>query len=111
MELTILEDAKKRPDLFVWAGATEPAALDSWLHAHAWTVPEDLRYLWLKTGGGDFFESETIFAPFSNLWADDSVEAVNKTQVSRGMPKQYLAFHRGFRFSVFELSTKTLTRY
>lgn len=66
MKLTILEDAKKRPGLFCWAG--EPPALDSWVKERGWSIPEDLRHLWCETGGGDFFdEGETIFAPFSDL--------------------------------------------
>jgi hypothetical protein len=100
MKLTILEDATKRPELFCWAGAIDPSVLDSWLKDRGWNVPEDLKYLWSQTGGGDFFdEGETIFAPFSDLWADDSLDQVNKAQISGGMPKHYLAFHSGLRFS------------
>jgi hypothetical protein len=88
MKLTILEDARKRPELFCWAGAIEPPVLDSWLNARGWHVPEDLRYFWSQTGGGDFFdEGETIFAPFSDLWAHDSVDEVNTYVINRGMPK------------------------
>ncbi|HYL82593.1 MAG TPA: SMI1/KNR4 family protein [Candidatus Angelobacter sp.] len=107
MKLTILEDAAKRPELFSWAGAIEPSVLDSWLKDRGWNIPEDLRYFWLQTGGGDFFdEGETIFAPFSDLWADDSLEQVNKAQTIAGMPKHYLAFHSGLRFSAVNLLTR-----
>ncbi len=99
MKLAILEDATKKPELFCWAGAIDRSVLDSWLKDRGWNVPEDLKYLWSQTGGGDFLESETIFAPFSDLWADDSLDQVNKAQLSRGMPKHYLAFHSGLRFS------------
>jgi len=108
MRLTILEDARKRPELYCWAGAIEPPVLDSWLNARRWNVPEDLRHLWSQTGGGDFFdEGETIFAPFSDLCAHDSVDEVNRYQISRGMPNHYLAFHGGLRFSALNLIKST----
>jgi hypothetical protein len=105
VKLTILEDATKRPDLFYWAGAIELSVLDSWLGDRGWNVPEDLRYFWSQTGGGDFFESETIFAPFSNLWAHDSVDEVNKFRTDAGMSKHYLALHSGLWFSAVNLKT------
>ena len=105
MKLTILEDAKKRPELFCWAGAIEPSVLDFWLKEQGWNIPEDLKYFWLQTGGGDFFESETIFAPFDDLWANDSVDQVNQAQKKAGMPKHYLALHTGLRFSAVNLET------
>jgi hypothetical protein len=105
MKLTILEDATKKPELFCWAGAIDPAVLDSWLKERGWNVPEDLKYLWSQTGGGDFFDGETIFAPFSDLWAHDSVDEVNRHQISRGMPKDYLPLHDGLRFSSVNLLT------
>ncbi len=104
MKLTILEDAAKRPELFCWAGPIEPSVLDSWVKARGWNVPEDLKYFWSQTGGGDFFdEGETIFAPFSDLCAHDSVDEVNKAQINAGMPNHYLAFHGGLRFSAVNL--------
>jgi hypothetical protein len=105
MKLTILEDAAKRPELFCWAGPIEPTVLDSWLKDRGWNVPEDLKYFWSQTGGGDFFEGETIFAPFSDLWADDSVDKVYRAQVNAGMPKHYLPLHDGLRFSAVNLLT------
>jgi len=105
MKLTILDDAAKRPELFCWAGEIEYSVLDSWLKDRGWNVPEDLRYFWSQTGGGDFFDGETIFAPFSDLWANDSVDKVYKTQVNAGMPKHYLALHDGLRFSAVNLLT------
>ncbi len=105
MKLTILEDATKRPELFSWAGAVQPSVLESWLKDRAWKIPEDLKYLWFQTGGGDFFyDGETIFAAFSDLYASDSVDEVNKYQISRGMPRHYLAFHAGLRFSAVSLT-------
>ena len=105
MKLTILEDATKRPELFCWAGAIEPPVLDFWLKERGWNVPEDLKYFWAQTGGGDFFDSETIFAPFSDLWANDSVDQVYQAQLSLGMPKNYLALHTGLRFSAVNMQT------
>jgi hypothetical protein len=107
MKLTILDDAAKRPELFCWAGAIELSVLDSWLRDREWNVPEDLRYFWSQTGGGDFFDGETIFAAFSDLWANDSVDKVYKAQVNAGMPKHYLALHDGLRFSAINLEAST----
>ncbi|HYA98174.1 MAG TPA: hypothetical protein VEH49_08775, partial [Methylomirabilota bacterium] len=104
MKLTILDDAATTPTLFCWAGPIEPSVLDSWLKERAWVVPEDLKYLWSQTGGGDFFESETIFAPSSSLWADDSLDEVNRHQRNKGLPNRYVAFHSGLRFSAVDMT-------
>src|SRR3989442_3494011 len=63
MRLTLLEDARKRPDLFVWRGAIDPVRLDAWLLSRRLKVPRDLRFFWVQTGGGDFFEGETVLGP------------------------------------------------
>ena len=102
MKLTILEDASERQDLFFWAGPIQLSMLESWLAEHSWNIPQELKYLWSETGGGDFFDTETIFAPFSDLWADDSVEQVNRYQRQKGLPEHYLLFHYGIRLSAVD---------
>ncbi|HEY1802077.1 MAG TPA: hypothetical protein VGG46_14195 [Terriglobales bacterium] len=102
MQLTLLIDAKSRPELFFWAGPIENKKLDSWLDQMQGIIPDDLKYLWRETGGGDFFESETIFYPFSSLYAYDRIADVNKYQHSLGLPENYLAFHSGIYLSVIE---------
>lgn len=61
--LTLLDDARRRPELFVWNGGIDAARLDTWLQSRHLNVPGDLRFFWIQTGGGDFFESETVLAP------------------------------------------------
>ena len=63
MSLAILDDAHLRPDLFVWSGQIDHERLVAWVQQHGWSIPGDLFELWVKTGGGDFFESETPGAP------------------------------------------------
>ena len=104
MRLTILEDAEKEPGLFFWAGSIEQSVLELWLSERGWSIPDDLKFLWLQTGGGDFFETETIFGVFNGLWADDYVEDVNRYQRSEGMPAHFLAFHCGIQFSAVDLT-------
>jgi hypothetical protein len=105
VNLAILNDAKLRPELFVWAGMAEPARIAGWVQQQGWRVPDDLIELWVRTGGGDFFESETLFAPFSNLFAQDNLEIVNSSLWSRGMPKDLLAIHDGMQFTALVISS------
>jgi len=102
MQLTLLIDAKARPELFYWAGPIQNKKLGSWLDQMHWVIPGDLKYLWSETGGGDFFESETIFYPFSSSYAYDQIADVNEYQRSLGLPENYLVFHSGICLSVVE---------
>jgi hypothetical protein len=95
MRLTLLEDAKKRPDLFLWRGAIDHVRLDEWLQSRQLKVPPDLNFFWLQTGGGDFFESETVLGPFGHSNTADDVDTVNALHHRRGMPVDYLVFHTG----------------
>lgn len=95
MRLTLLEDARKRPDLFVWRGAIDPVRLDAWLLSRRLKVPRDLRFFWVQTGGGDFFEGETVLGPFGDSSTADDVDTVNAYHHGRGMPDEYFVFHRG----------------
>ncbi len=104
MTLAILQDASSHPELFSWVGPLNHAQLVEFLHLKRWQIPIDLLDLWLRTGGGDFFESETFFAPFSDVWADDKLESVNASLWCKGMPKQYLAIHDGIKFTTLDLS-------
>ncbi len=107
MELTILADARRSPRVFDWAGAIEQPVLDAWLRQTEFVIPADLKLFWQMTGRGDFFESETIFAPFDDLFADDSVEARNRWLHTNGMADGLLAFHDGFQLSVVDVGRQT----
>jgi len=95
-------DANRRPDLFIWNGALEPAWLQQWLWQHQWqTVPVDLLGLWQQTGGGDMYETETILGPLAEVHSGDNLLEVNNYWHRQGLPSQSLVFHQG----VSELST------
>ena len=95
MRLTVLEDAARRPDLFIWRGAIDPNRLDAWLLRRQFRIPGDLRCFWIETGGGDFFESETVLGLLGEASPADDVETVNAFHPTRGMSDEYLVFHRG----------------
>jgi hypothetical protein len=108
--LTILKDAEARSDLFQWFGAIERDEIESWMRTKQFSVPSDLVELWSLTGGGDLFESETIFRPTSIrssmpyfVEASDPVDSANEQRVVNGMPKSYLAFHDGLFLSAVRL--------
>jgi hypothetical protein len=108
--LTILKDAEARSDLFHWFGAIERDEIESWMRTGQFSVPSELVELWSLTGGGDLFESETIFRPTSIrssmpyfVAGSDPVDSANEQRVRNGMPKSYLAFHDGLFLSAIRL--------
>ena len=98
MSTSILtDDARARPDLFIWNGRMERTQLESWLASNKWIVscPRDLLTFWQETGGGDIFESETILGPLGDPEMGDELAAVNRAMKERGMPESFLVFHVG----------------
>ena len=59
----LVEDAVACPLLFVWNGRVEDVVVDGWLAERQLVVPEDVRALWIETGGGTIFETEELLAP------------------------------------------------
>jgi len=99
--LAILKDAAARPELFGWFGPIASHEIDSWLKQSNLRVPDDLRELWAVTGGGDFFESETLLRPTAVqssepyfIESTDFIDLVNQFWNSNGMSTDYLPFHR-----------------
>lgn len=96
--LQILRDAARRPVLFHWFGAMSSLEIDDWFRASGLTrdqVPLDLPALWAATGGGDFFESETLLGPLGSPALGDDVLSVNRGLWEQGMPRRYLVISRG----------------
>jgi hypothetical protein len=93
--LTILRDAAKKPELFLWNGPIPRDVLTVWLRDHSVQVSEELATFWQLTGGGDFFESETILGPFGDPSVADDVTGVNEHHWNLAMPRWYLIFHMG----------------
>ncbi len=98
--MTVYEDARQRPELFCWQGPIPPDRLDVWLEERALRVPSDLRDVWIRTGGGEMFETETLLAPCGAPSLGDDIDGVNMAYQSRGLPSNFLLFHIGLCDSV-----------
>jgi hypothetical protein len=107
MIMNILEDSRRRPDLFVWRGGISLSAIGEWERQRSIVVPSDLRELWSTKGGGDLFESETILQPFG-AQDSDLVEPVSQVFWSRGLDTGFSVFHTGVWDSVFRKSDGAL---
>lgn len=112
--LTILKDVAKRPDLFHWFGAIERFQLESWVRSFGFPIPSDLVEFWSQTGGGDLFESETIFRPAAVpssmpfFVSGDDLLTANEQHNRDGMPKSYCAFHDGSFLSAIRRTDQAL---
>jgi hypothetical protein len=108
--LKILKDAESRPDLFCWFGAVGRGRVESWLQSSNLEVPCDLVDFWTQTGGGDLFESETMFRPtlipagVPYFFSGDDIDTANQQRIRNGMSKSYLAFHDGSFLSAVRLA-------
>ena len=94
MTSQILLDADWKPHLFRWAGPVDELQLAAWLQRRGEDVPVQLVDFWLKTGGGEVFESEMMLHPL-DLTSDDSIENVERYHHGRGLPEGHLPFHEG----------------
>lgn len=92
--MLILTDAASRPELFFWNGKIERAHLDSLLSEAGFSMPDDLAELLAVTGGGDFFESETLLGPFSEQDVEN-LFWLNRWRWANGLNKNLLLFHEG----------------
>jgi hypothetical protein len=104
MTPSMIQDAQARPKLFFWKGPLDEVRLKEYVDQHGWSVPKDLFDLWLKTGGGEIFESETLLGPWRDPEMGDEVSALNEEFYSRGLPRKYLVFHTGMATSAARLS-------
>jgi hypothetical protein len=94
MEPLLQNDEAQRPDLFHWHGSLDKGVVEEWLSRQHVTLPDDLVELWVRTGGGDLFETETILAPMSQN-EDERADVVNRELRNRGLPERYFVFHVG----------------
>jgi hypothetical protein len=99
----IFDDARQKPELFRWNGPLDADAIDRWIARMRWRIPLDLRSLWVVTGGGELFESETLLRP---LEFDDTSEITRVTEWwrARGLAEQLVVFHEGMGLSAIRQS-------
>ncbi len=106
-ELMIIQDSLCRPTAFFWNGAIDAARLRAWLHRNGLEAkcPNDLVRLWQVTGGGNFFESETILGPYGDAQMGDDFLGANEHLRARGLPPRFLAFSTGMSIGAVDVST------
>ena len=107
--LILLQDTQRVPRVFSPFGARPPAELRDWLLRNAFALPPDLIDLWQLTGGGDIFESETIFRPTvasvpNRCFVEDEIEGRNAEHTARGKPSELYIFQEGAFLSAVRLS-------
>jgi hypothetical protein len=104
MNSLLLEDAKNRPEVFLWNSPISRTLWKKWLETQGVDLPKELVAVLRETGGGDIFESETILAPFGGEKLDDNIEQFNEECKAEGMPQRYYVFHRGLKLSAVRLT-------
>ena len=107
--LILLQDAQSVPGVFYPFGAIPTAELREWLRRNALVLPSDLIELWEATGGGDIFDSETIFRPtvpsIPNIcFVADDIEGRNAAHAAEGKPSGFYIFQQGAFLSAIRLS-------
>ena len=95
MSKRIFSDAEARPDLFLWNKSIDRSSLKEWLAENRWQIPDDLFLFWRETGGGDIYETETIFGPVGDADLGEDVLEINEELREEGMPEDFLVFHQG----------------
>ena len=116
--LILLEDARRVPRIFFLFGAIPEAELTEWLRRNALVLPNDLLELWQLTGGGDVFDSETIFRPTvpsipNTSFVEDDIEGRNTAYGEEGKSGDLYVFQQGAFLSAVRLSDQrfvTLTK-
>lgn len=94
--MIVLDDAMLKPELFVWNGGIGVDEIESYCKKSNIELPEDIRELWQKTGGGDIFESETILSPVDNISiVGENIDNINEWLREKGLFVHYLVFHIG----------------
>jgi len=108
MTLRILVDSSTQPGAFQWFGPIDAANLSEWCSGRRIQPPMDLFELLERTGGGDFFESETILGPIGGRDTGDESDGANGWHRQRGLPEDLWLFHVGITLSALR---RTDNRY
>ena len=107
--LVLLQDAQKVPRIFFPFGGIPVAELQDWLRRTGLVLPSDLIELWQLSGGGDVFDSETIFRPTvsstpNSCFVEDDIERRNATHAEEGKSGDLYVFQQGVFLSAVRLS-------
>jgi hypothetical protein len=107
--LLLLQDAERAPGVFHAFGAIPTSELEEWLRGNALVLPSGLIELWNTTGGGDIFESETVFRPTvpsipNACFVHDDIEGRNAAHTVKGKPSGLYIFQQGVFLSAVRLS-------
>ncbi len=107
--LILLQDAQKEPRIFSPFGAIPWAEIQGWLQRTGLILPSDLLELWQLTGGGDVFETETIFRPTvastpNSCFVEDDIEGRNAAFAQEGKTSDFYIFQQGVFLSAVRLS-------
>src|SRR5450432_1468070 len=106
--LVLFQDAQRVPAMLAPFGAIPTTELREWLRQNALVLPSDLIELWEVTGGGDIFETETVFRPtgsaIQNPSFQDDIESRNAAHSAKGKPSGLYTFQEGAFLSAIRLS-------
>src|SRR5688572_9151940 len=97
-------DAKRRPEAFRWNGPLSPQDIRAWQTTTGFAPPQDLLELWIRTGGGELFESEKVLSPFGDATVGLNVTARTDDLHKEGLAKSRLVFHEGLGLSAIRLT-------
>ena len=105
----LLQDAQMVPLTFSPFGAIPAVELERWLEHADMLLPSDLIQFWQLTGGGDVFESETIFRPTvssppNSCFVEDDIEGRNAALTENGKSDNLYVFQEGVFLSAIRLS-------
>lgn len=106
----LLQDGRDPRGHFHWYGAIDEARLDEWLRENdlQGKLPEDLIALWAATGGGDYFESETILGPYGDSYHGEDVLGQREFLKGRGLASYLLPFATGVFMAAVDLRTRDI---
>lgn len=105
----LLQDAQKVPGIFFPFGGIPVTELQDWLQRTGLVLPSDLIEFWHITGGGDVFDSETIFRPTvpsapNSCFVEDDIERRNAGHADGGKSDDLYIFQEGVFLSAVRLS-------
>jgi hypothetical protein len=96
----LFEDSEDSTQAFVFNGPIPADYLRKWIDETGYLIPEELFDTWATLGGGDLFESETLFQPIPDHL--DDIEAENRRLWKRGLSASFLVFHSGVVISAID---------